>query len=99
TCPAMNRNSDALTRVICEYAPSGLPMASGLWIVIAGMVLDTFHALGMTGSSRCDGCAGSWKIRCRTVLLLQIWYGMYSTLVALPTPVARSRLVISTQMR
>ena len=30
TWPAMNRSSDALTRVICEYWPSGLPSASGL---------------------------------------------------------------------
>ena len=30
TWPAMNRNSDALTRVICEYCPSGLPRPSGL---------------------------------------------------------------------
>src|SRR5262245_32209927 len=34
----MNRNSDALTRVIWEYWPSGLPSTSGLWIVISGMM-------------------------------------------------------------
>src|SRR5262249_3548496 len=38
TWPAMNRNSDALTRVIWEYWPSGLPSTSGLWIVISGMM-------------------------------------------------------------
>src|SRR5205085_1767827 len=34
----MNTNSDAFTRVICEYCPSGLPSASGLKISIWGMV-------------------------------------------------------------
>src|SRR5712675_992185 len=45
TCPAMNRNSDAFTRVICEYCPSGLPRLSGLrhWIC------------GMGGSGSVDG--------------------------------------------
>src|SRR5262245_65947860 len=38
TWPAMNRNSDVLTRVIWEYWPSGLPSTSGLWIVISGML-------------------------------------------------------------
>src|SRR5215470_1127608 len=35
--PAMNRNSDALTRVMCEYCPSGLPRTSGLSISMLGM--------------------------------------------------------------
>src|SRR5262249_49932171 len=35
--PAMNRNSAALTRVICEYWPSGLPSPSGFWILISGI--------------------------------------------------------------
>src|ERR1044072_4889480 len=38
TCPAVNRNSDAFTRVICEYCPSGLPSASGFWMLISGMM-------------------------------------------------------------
>jgi len=37
TCPAMNRNSDALTRVMCEYCPSGFSNASGLRILMSGM--------------------------------------------------------------
>src|ERR1700676_3887842 len=40
TWPAMNRNSDALTRVICEYCPSGLPRLSGLRILMSGKVWD-----------------------------------------------------------
>src|SRR6185369_6705724 len=39
TWPAMNRNSDAFTRVICEYCPSGLPSASGLKILMSGIGL------------------------------------------------------------
>src|SRR6266545_1420148 len=35
--PAMNRNSDALTRVIWEYWPSGLPSVSGFRILMSGM--------------------------------------------------------------
>jgi hypothetical protein len=34
-----------LTRVICEYWPSGLPMVSGLWIVISAAFLDMFEPL------------------------------------------------------
>jgi hypothetical protein len=34
----MNSNSDALTRVICEYCPSGLPSASGFSMVMSGMM-------------------------------------------------------------
>ena len=37
TWPAMNKNSDALTRVSCEYCPSGLPRLSGLRIWMLGM--------------------------------------------------------------
>src|SRR5262245_14230271 len=37
TCPAMNRNSDAFTRVICEYCPSGLPRLSGFRYWTCGM--------------------------------------------------------------
>jgi hypothetical protein len=39
TWPAMNRNSDAFTRVMCEYCPSGLPSVSGLMSWIGGMEL------------------------------------------------------------
>src|SRR6185295_1653225 len=52
TCPAMNRNSDAFTRVICEYCPSGLPRLSGF----------RYWTCGMGGSGAVDGacavCAG-----------------------------------------
>src|SRR5262249_23121366 len=37
TWPAMNRNSAALTRVICEYWPSGFPSPSGFWILISAI--------------------------------------------------------------
>ena len=30
------------------------------------------YSFGITGSSRCEGCWGSWKILCSTVLLLQM---------------------------
>jgi hypothetical protein len=45
TWPAINRNSDALTRVICEYWPSGFPKDGGLWMVISAM----WHLVGMRG--------------------------------------------------
>src|SRR6516165_12380068 len=44
----MNRSSDAFTRVICEYWPSGLPIVSGLWIVISGAFLDMLEPLAGT---------------------------------------------------
>src|SRR5262245_20468897 len=40
TWPAMKTNSDAFTRVRCEYCPSGLPSASGLRILMSA-ILDS----------------------------------------------------------
>src|ERR1700733_14647667 len=40
TWPAMKTNSDALTRVSCEYCPSGLPSVSGFWILMSA---TSFH--------------------------------------------------------
>src|SRR5258708_27940869 len=37
TWPAMNRYSDAFTRAMCEYCPSGLPSASGLRSLMSGI--------------------------------------------------------------
>src|SRR6476659_5526828 len=48
TCPAMKRNSDAFTRVICEYCPGGLPRLSGFRNSIFGM--------GASGSIAEDAC-------------------------------------------
>ncbi len=33
---------------------------------------------GITGSKRCDGQTALWKTLCSTVLLEQMWLGMYS---------------------
>src|SRR5215510_10081548 len=41
TWPAMKTNSDAFTRVRCEYCPNGLPSASGLRILMSA-ILDSF---------------------------------------------------------
>src|SRR5262249_15823349 len=43
TWPAMNRYSDALTRVMCEYWPSGLPSASGLTILMSAMSVSLWR--------------------------------------------------------
>src|SRR5579883_190832 len=45
TWPAMNRYSDALTRVMCEYWPSGLPRASGFSNLISGMGSSSLRVL------------------------------------------------------
>src|SRR5262245_29739971 len=44
TWPAMKTNSEALTRVRCEYRPSGLPSASGLRILMSAIVNSGFYA-------------------------------------------------------
>src|SRR5262249_55684451 len=50
TWPAMNRYSDALTRVRCEYWPSGLPSTSGFWNLISG--IGGFLSYGLVGLQR-----------------------------------------------
>jgi 6-phosphogluconolactonase (cycloisomerase 2 family) len=50
TCPAMNRNSDAFTRAMFEYAAIGLPRLSGLSIWILGMA-----GSGAVGAGDCAG--------------------------------------------
>ena len=57
TWPAMNRNSEALTRVICEYCPSGLPRLSGLRILMSGMAGS---ALFGAPSDTASACPPSW---------------------------------------
>src|SRR6476469_4882144 len=52
TCPAMNRNSEAFTRVICEYCPSGLPRLSGLRILMSAMVHSVCALPTIAGSGR-----------------------------------------------
>src|SRR5881394_31774 len=52
TWPAMNRNSEAFTRVICEYCPSGLPRLSGLRILMSAMVHSLCAAPTIPGSER-----------------------------------------------
>src|SRR5215831_17261284 len=42
TWPAMKMNSDAFTRVRCEYCPSGLPSASGLRILMSAIYGPSF---------------------------------------------------------
>src|SRR4029450_93668 len=54
TWPAMNRNSDALTRASCEYWPSGLPSASGFSIVMLGMMVLAALRLDLTRKSLGD---------------------------------------------
>src|SRR4029078_10108306 len=49
TWPAMNRNSEAFTRVICEYCPSGLPRLSGLRILMSAVVRSLCAAPRITG--------------------------------------------------
>src|SRR5438045_6126926 len=48
----MNRNSEAFTRVICEYCPSGLPRLSGLRILMSAMVHSFCALLTIPGSGR-----------------------------------------------
>src|SRR3954465_9047135 len=52
TWPAMNRNSEAFTRVICEYCPSGLPRLSGLRILMSAMVHSLCALPTIPGSGR-----------------------------------------------
>src|SRR6185295_5512817 len=45
TWPAMKTNSEAFTRVRCEYCPSGLPSASGLRILMSATFDSCPYAL------------------------------------------------------
>jgi hypothetical protein len=42
--PAIKMNSDALTRVMCEYWPSGVPSVSGLKILMSAKLLSQMVA-------------------------------------------------------
>src|SRR5215472_11972401 len=47
-CPATNKNSDALTRVICEYWPMGFPRTPGFTILISGMWASQYGVGGLS---------------------------------------------------
>src|SRR5689334_12775885 len=51
----MKRNSDAFTRVICEYCPSGLPRDAGLMSLISGIGDLTMSECGARYSAHARG--------------------------------------------
>src|SRR5258707_5280823 len=53
--PAMNRYSAALTRVTCEYWPSGLPRASTFVILMSAIVFPWWFRLVARRELRLDG--------------------------------------------